>query len=66
MWRAIERTDALAPWLAHVRAEMAAVRQQECAIAAFAVRSASLTGPSRKDLATRADNSGEPVNMNGQ
>jgi hypothetical protein len=40
VWRAIERTDALAPWLAHVRAEMAAVRQQECAIAAFAVRSA--------------------------
>lgn len=40
VWRAIERTDALSPWLAHVRSEMAAVRQQECAIAAFAVRSA--------------------------
>jgi hypothetical protein len=41
VWRAIDRTDALAPWLEHVRAEMGGVRQPSCAIAAFAVRSAA-------------------------
>jgi putative acyl-CoA dehydrogenase len=40
VWRAIERTDALAPWLDDVRAEMGRVRHPSCAIAAFAVRSA--------------------------
>ena len=41
VWRAIERTDALAPWLAHVRAEMARCpRPRRSAIAAFVVRSA--------------------------
>jgi hypothetical protein len=41
VWRAIDRTDALGPWLDDVRAEMGRVRQPSCAIAAFAVRSAA-------------------------
>jgi putative acyl-CoA dehydrogenase len=40
VWRAIDRTGALAPWLEEVRAEMARVRQGPCAVASFAVRSA--------------------------
>lgn len=41
VWRAIDRTGALAPWLDDVRATMGGVRQPSCAIAAFAVRSAA-------------------------
>jgi alkylation response protein AidB-like acyl-CoA dehydrogenase len=40
VWRAIDREDALVPWMAHVREEMARVRQPAPSIAAFAVRSA--------------------------
>ncbi|NUR32927.1 MAG: acyl-CoA dehydrogenase [Gemmatimonadaceae bacterium] len=62
VWRAIERTDALAPWLEHVRAEMAGVRHPSCAIAAFAVRSAAeligayvrrTTEPTQRELGAR-------------
>lgn len=62
VWRAIERTDALAPWLEHVRAEMAGVRHPSCAIAAFAVRSAAeligayvrrTTEPAQRELSAR-------------
>ena len=40
VWRAIDRTNALVPWLEEVRAEMSRIRHPTCSIAAFAVRSA--------------------------
>jgi len=40
VWRAIDRTNALAPWLEHVREEMGRVRHPAAAIATFPVRSA--------------------------
>lgn len=41
VWRAIDRTDALGPWLEDVRGEMSRIRHPSCSIAAFAVRSAA-------------------------
>jgi alkylation response protein AidB-like acyl-CoA dehydrogenase len=54
VWRAIDRTDALAPWLQEVRARMECVRQSALAGAARRVRTAA------DDIAAYVDRTTDP------